>query len=160
MVASAGNKISTQTGIGTIIAIAGVAMYSLIKANMEEQKRVIIYPLLHNFSIHAVGTWLCSMAELEFWFRRVVLSQRIIKCNMCYICLSTKRWWQQSPSHSCTGWDLERSANRLLSFGNFQGLLTFLNKGCNDSTSELAAFMTRVPAGLTCVLSFSPSNSQ
>ncbi|GFY98417.1 glucose-6-phosphate/phosphate translocator-like protein [Actinidia rufa] len=34
-----GNKISTQTGIGTVIAIAGVAMYSLIKANMEEQKR-------------------------------------------------------------------------------------------------------------------------
>lgn len=36
----AGNKISTQTGIGTAIAIAGVAIYSLIKANMEEQKRV------------------------------------------------------------------------------------------------------------------------
>lgn len=34
-----GNRISTQTGIGTGIAIAGVAMYSLIKANMEEQKR-------------------------------------------------------------------------------------------------------------------------
>lgn len=34
-----GNRISTQTGIGTIIAIAGVAIYSLIKANMEEQKR-------------------------------------------------------------------------------------------------------------------------
>lgn len=36
----AGNRISTQTGIGTAIAIAGVAIYSLIKANMEEQKRV------------------------------------------------------------------------------------------------------------------------
>ncbi|KAL8230014.1 hypothetical protein R6Q57_014914 [Mikania cordata] len=35
-----GNKISTQTGIGTAIAIAGVAIYSLIKANIEEQKRV------------------------------------------------------------------------------------------------------------------------
>lgn len=35
-----GNKISTQTGIGTCIAIAGVAIYSLIKARMEEQKRV------------------------------------------------------------------------------------------------------------------------
>ncbi|XP_075524144.1 triose phosphate/phosphate translocator, chloroplastic-like isoform X1 [Primulina tabacum] len=35
-----GNKISTQTGIGTGIAIAGVALYSLIKANMEEKKRV------------------------------------------------------------------------------------------------------------------------
>ncbi|XP_058193634.1 triose phosphate/phosphate translocator, chloroplastic-like isoform X1 [Rhododendron vialii] len=34
-----GNRISTQTGIGTVIAIAGVAIYSLIKANMEEQKR-------------------------------------------------------------------------------------------------------------------------
>ncbi|KAL3501502.1 hypothetical protein ACH5RR_035951 [Cinchona calisaya] len=34
-----GNKISTQTGIGTVIAIAGVAIYSLIKAKLEEQKR-------------------------------------------------------------------------------------------------------------------------
>ncbi|XP_027360242.1 triose phosphate/phosphate translocator, chloroplastic-like [Abrus precatorius] len=34
-----GNKISTQTGIGTATAIAGVAIYSLIKANMEVQKR-------------------------------------------------------------------------------------------------------------------------
>ncbi|KAL6192853.1 hypothetical protein ACLB2K_033939 [Fragaria x ananassa] len=34
-----GNKISTQTGIGTAIAIAGVAIYSLIKANLEEQKK-------------------------------------------------------------------------------------------------------------------------
>lgn len=34
-----GNKISTQTGIGTAIAIAGVAIYSLIKANLEEKKR-------------------------------------------------------------------------------------------------------------------------
>ncbi|KAK6931325.1 Sugar phosphate transporter domain, partial [Dillenia turbinata] len=36
--ALAGNKISTQTGIGTVIAIA-VAIYPLIKANMEEKKR-------------------------------------------------------------------------------------------------------------------------
>lgn len=36
----AGNKISTQTGIGTSIAIAGVALYSFIKAKMEEEKRV------------------------------------------------------------------------------------------------------------------------
>lgn len=36
----AGNKISTQTGIGTCIAIAGVAIYSFIKAKMEEEKRV------------------------------------------------------------------------------------------------------------------------
>ncbi|KAJ7943355.1 triose phosphate/phosphate translocator, chloroplastic-like [Quillaja saponaria] len=34
-----GNRISTQTGIGTGIAIAGVAIYSIIKANIEEQKR-------------------------------------------------------------------------------------------------------------------------
>ncbi|CAI9087388.1 OLC1v1021445C1 [Oldenlandia corymbosa var. corymbosa] len=34
-----GNKISTQTGIGTAIAIAGVAIYSYIKAKMEEEKR-------------------------------------------------------------------------------------------------------------------------
>ncbi|MFS8020847.1 Triose phosphate/phosphate translocator [Helianthus anomalus] len=35
-----GNKISTQTGIGTAIAIAGVAIYSLIKARFEQDKRV------------------------------------------------------------------------------------------------------------------------
>ncbi|CAN6875360.1 unnamed protein product [Brassica oleracea] len=35
-----GNKISTQTGIGTGIAIAGVALYSVIKAKIEEEKRV------------------------------------------------------------------------------------------------------------------------
>jgi solute carrier family 35 protein E1 len=35
----AGNKISTQTGIGTVIAIGGVAVYSLIKARIEEEKR-------------------------------------------------------------------------------------------------------------------------
>ncbi|XP_071722541.1 triose phosphate/phosphate translocator, chloroplastic-like [Rutidosis leptorrhynchoides] len=34
-----GNRISTQTGVGTGIAIAGVALYSLIKANIEEKKR-------------------------------------------------------------------------------------------------------------------------
>ncbi|GKV47749.1 hypothetical protein SLEP1_g54616 [Rubroshorea leprosula] len=34
-----GNKITTQTGIGTCIAIAGVAIYSFIKARMEEEKR-------------------------------------------------------------------------------------------------------------------------
>jgi len=40
LVTFVGNKISTQTGIGTAIAIAGVAIYSVIKANIEEQKRV------------------------------------------------------------------------------------------------------------------------
>ena len=39
-VLASGNKISTQTGIGTVIAIAGVAIYSYIKAKMEEEKRV------------------------------------------------------------------------------------------------------------------------
>ncbi|CAO2205006.1 unnamed protein product [Urochloa humidicola] len=34
-----GNRISTQTGIGTTIAIAGVALYSYIKAQIEEEKR-------------------------------------------------------------------------------------------------------------------------
>ncbi|CAA6661085.1 unnamed protein product [Spirodela intermedia] len=34
-----GNRISTQTGIGTAVAIAGVAMYSFIKAQIEEEKR-------------------------------------------------------------------------------------------------------------------------
>ncbi|NBH36881.1 hypothetical protein D3Z58_26170 [Clostridiaceae bacterium] len=34
-----GNKISLQTGIGTSIAIAGVAAYSFIKAKIEEEKR-------------------------------------------------------------------------------------------------------------------------
>ncbi|KAH7425008.1 hypothetical protein KP509_11G036700 [Ceratopteris richardii] len=34
-----GNKISTQTAIGTSIAIAGVAIYSYIKAQMEEAKK-------------------------------------------------------------------------------------------------------------------------
>lgn len=45
-----GNKISTQTGIGTVIAIAGVAIYSVIKAKMEEEKRVI-YSLLFSILI-------------------------------------------------------------------------------------------------------------
>jgi hypothetical protein len=36
---SAGNKISTQTGIGTAVAIGGVALYSFIKAKLEEEKR-------------------------------------------------------------------------------------------------------------------------
>ncbi|KAL4204737.1 hypothetical protein AMTRI_Chr01g133530 [Amborella trichopoda] len=36
-----GNKISLQTGIGTVIAIAGVAIYSFIKAKMEEEKRAL-----------------------------------------------------------------------------------------------------------------------
>ncbi|CAN6358053.1 unnamed protein product [Urochloa humidicola] len=36
-----GNKITTQTGIGTSIAIAGVALYSFLKAKIEEEKRQI-----------------------------------------------------------------------------------------------------------------------
>ncbi|XP_047308744.1 triose phosphate/phosphate translocator TPT, chloroplastic-like [Impatiens glandulifera] len=34
-----GNTISLQTGIGTSIAIAGVALYSLIKAQLQEEKK-------------------------------------------------------------------------------------------------------------------------
>lgn len=34
-----GNKITTQTGIGTAVAIAGVAVYSIIKADIEEKRR-------------------------------------------------------------------------------------------------------------------------
>ncbi|KAL0408739.1 UNVERIFIED_CONTAM: Triose phosphate/phosphate translocator, chloroplastic [Sesamum radiatum] len=53
-----GNKISTQTGIGTGIAIAGVAMYSLIKANIEEQKQK---GTSENFSIVSEG---CSNSRI------------------------------------------------------------------------------------------------
>ncbi|KAM7468475.1 hypothetical protein LguiB_016037 [Lonicera macranthoides] len=35
----AGNRISTQTGISTAIAIAGIAIYSFINANIEERKK-------------------------------------------------------------------------------------------------------------------------
>jgi solute carrier family 35 protein E1 len=33
-----GNKISTQTGVGTVVAIAGVAVYSLLKAQLQQEK--------------------------------------------------------------------------------------------------------------------------
>lgn len=46
----AGNRISTQTGIGTCIAIAGVALYSYIKAQMEEEKRVSSYLTISFFA--------------------------------------------------------------------------------------------------------------
>jgi len=39
-----GNRISTQTAIGTSIAIAGVAIYSYIKAQLEEEKRKAVPP--------------------------------------------------------------------------------------------------------------------
>ncbi|KAF5185518.1 triose phosphate/phosphate translocator, chloroplastic-like [Thalictrum thalictroides] len=48
-----GNKISTQTGIGTGIAIAGVAIYSLIKANMEEEKRLKLFETKRSGSIRS-----------------------------------------------------------------------------------------------------------
>lgn len=44
-----GNKISTQTAIGTSIAIAGVAIYSVVKAKIEEEKRVMILNFQHIF---------------------------------------------------------------------------------------------------------------
>jgi len=51
-----GNKISTQTGIGTAIAIAGVALYSLIKARIEEEKRVSPFSIFL-YLIKLVETW-------------------------------------------------------------------------------------------------------
>ncbi|KAK6154744.1 hypothetical protein DH2020_008992 [Rehmannia glutinosa] len=54
-----GNKISLQTGIGTSIAIAGVAAYSLIKAKLEEEKRVTNESRVSNDA----GTW---PAYIEF----------------------------------------------------------------------------------------------
>ncbi|PHU29790.1 Triose phosphate/phosphate translocator, chloroplastic [Capsicum chinense] len=57
-----GNKLSTQTGIGTAIAIVGLAIYSLIKARMEEQKRVRTLLSLLSPSLHLIqgsrSTWL------------------------------------------------------------------------------------------------------
>ena len=50
-----GNRISTQTGIGTAIAIAGVAIYSVIKANLEDQKKVWILSILL-FPTFAIGS--------------------------------------------------------------------------------------------------------
>ncbi|KAM0867974.1 hypothetical protein ACQ4PT_041639 [Festuca glaucescens] len=38
-----GNRITTQTGIGTCIAISGVALYSVIKAKIEEEKKYFSY---------------------------------------------------------------------------------------------------------------------
>lgn len=57
----AGNKISTQTGIGTAIAIAGVAIYSLIKANLEEQKRVSFYALSNHIQLLQTHIFLASL---------------------------------------------------------------------------------------------------
>ncbi|CAN7002256.1 unnamed protein product, partial [Brassica oleracea var. botrytis] len=45
-----GNKISTQTGIGTGIAIAGVALYSIIKAKIEEDKKEKMINVRYGFS--------------------------------------------------------------------------------------------------------------
>ncbi|KAK9912917.1 hypothetical protein M0R45_036750 [Rubus argutus] len=36
-----GNKISIQTGIGTAIVIAGVAVYSYLMAKIEEEKQTV-----------------------------------------------------------------------------------------------------------------------
>lgn len=57
----AGNKISTQTGIGTAIAIAGVAIYSLIKADLEEQKRVSYYALVNNIQLLQTHIFLANL---------------------------------------------------------------------------------------------------
>lgn len=72
MLTSAGNKISTQTGIGTAIAIAGVAIYSLIKANLEEQKRVNLDKKKSIFlSLYYVSLHLDAMI-LKFHFRKLL----------------------------------------------------------------------------------------
>jgi hypothetical protein len=39
----AGNRITTQTGIGTSIAIAGIALYSFMKAKVEGMYVIIYY---------------------------------------------------------------------------------------------------------------------
>lgn len=52
-----GNKISTQTAIGTSIAIAGVAVYSYIKAQMEEAKKVKLLAI-SCLLLHCFMSWL------------------------------------------------------------------------------------------------------
>ncbi|EXC30566.1 hypothetical protein L484_015058 [Morus notabilis] len=61
-----GNKISTQTGIGTSIAIAGVAIYSYIKAKMEEEKRVSLSYLTAHllYSESKLYRFLCPLGSL------------------------------------------------------------------------------------------------
>ena len=72
----AGNKISTQTGIGTGIAIAGVAIYSLIKANLEEQKKVrILQSLTVSFEFDAaILNWthiqMIQIQHMIIWFQK------------------------------------------------------------------------------------------
>ncbi|KAK1426470.1 hypothetical protein QVD17_15144 [Tagetes erecta] len=61
-----GNKISTQTAIGTSIAIAGVAIYSLIKAKIEEEKRCCLWAA-SEIGMRAGGciyiTWITSATD-------------------------------------------------------------------------------------------------
>ncbi|KAK9068819.1 hypothetical protein SSX86_012935 [Deinandra increscens subsp. villosa] len=62
-----GNKISTQTAIGTSIAIAGVAIYSLIKAKIEEEKRLATNTLERVAPLtHAVGNVLKRVFVIGF----------------------------------------------------------------------------------------------
>lgn len=68
----AGNKISTQTGIGTGIAIAGVALYSYIKAKMEEEKRVSSM-LIKVYDMTRVYTLSKSILFASFCFLNEVL---------------------------------------------------------------------------------------
>ena len=70
-----GNKISTQTGIGTGIAIAGVALYSYIKAKMEEEKRVSSSHLTAHYY-----TYSNDLASLV----KVVTSMSWLKYLICY----------------------------------------------------------------------------
>lgn len=72
----AGNKISTQTGIGTCIAIAGVAIYSFIKAKMEEEKRVspkrntrkFLFQIYQNeYTKESICCWLNTLGSFDSW---------------------------------------------------------------------------------------------
>ncbi|KAG6777082.1 hypothetical protein POTOM_016884 [Populus tomentosa] len=71
-----GNKISTQTGIGTGIAIAGVATYSYIKAKMEEEKRVTRESSMRRKEALAVGerNLICKVKFYCFEDKSILLS--------------------------------------------------------------------------------------
>ncbi|KAK4736905.1 hypothetical protein R3W88_000602 [Solanum pinnatisectum] len=78
-----GNKISTQTGIGTAIAIAGVAIYSLIKARMEEKKRV-------SPRKHIIITWIEVASR--------ILNTIILSCAQH--CLYDLVYFQKAAAHA------------------------------------------------------------
>lgn len=92
----AGNRITTQTGIGTCIAIAGVAMYSYIKAKIEEEKRVSFNSwsslgLLNKpeYGWKHACTHHCWLMVLSFWF-------------LVYI-QKKKAWWDEVTTVNMVG---------------------------------------------------------